>query len=65
MNDAHKTMHRLALGTHGAVGALALLMAAYNRKQGNNGLALLYVGLAVFEVFRVLDHVEDVCDTAR
>ena len=60
MNDAHRTMHRLALGTHGAVGALAVLMAAYNLTRGNRGLAVIYAGLSIFEVFRVLDHTGDV-----
>jgi hypothetical protein len=54
-----RLLHQLAMGGHGAVGVLAVLMTFYNAKRGNVGLACVYAGLAIFEGFRVSDHVED------
>jgi hypothetical protein len=56
---SHRLLHQLAMGGHGAVGVLAVLMTFYNAKRGNAGLACLYAGLAIFEGFRVADHIED------
>jgi hypothetical protein len=57
--SSHRLLHQLALGVHGATGALNVLIAAYNARRGNWLRAAVHFGLAIYEGFALSDHIED------
>lgn len=57
---SHRLLHQLAIGVHGGVGILALLIAEYSRRQGRRRRAACYVGLAALEAYFVTEHFDDV-----